>query len=61
MADCQALHVRMGIESPDEDHFCATCCDKVTRLFILIEGLDSWLTKGGFLPAKWVKNRRSLT
>lgn len=28
-----------------------------SRFFDLVEALDGWLTKGGFLPKGWMNNR----
>lgn len=27
--------------------------DEVSRLYDLVEGLDQWMSKGGFLPTAW--------
>lgn len=31
--------------------------DETSRLCDLIEGLDRWVTRGGFLPAAWTVTR----
>lgn len=33
--------------------------DDATRLAELVEALDGWLSKGGFLPSEWAKGRAS--
>jgi hypothetical protein len=32
--------------------------EDVARFFDLVEGLDGWLRKGGFLPNGWLEARR---
>lgn len=35
----------------------AEVAEKAERLAELVEGLDGWLSRGGFLPAAWERNR----
>ena len=36
---------------------CQVCGDAGRELADLVEGLDGWLSKGGFLPEAWNKGR----
>ena len=40
-------------ESPDEDEL----MEKASEMADAFEGLDQWLTKGGFLPHEWTHGR----
>jgi hypothetical protein len=41
-------------------HPSATVADRdINRMLELVEGLDSWLTSGGFLPDRWQPASRS--
>lgn len=33
--------------------------DKVMRLADLVQAMDEWMTKGGFLPEAWVSTERN--
>lgn len=41
------------LEANDDDD--AAILDNATRLAELVEALDGWLSKGGFLPERWTR------
>lgn len=43
--------------SPDEGEGFSFDTDDVNTLLDMIQSLDRWLSKGGFLPADWAKGR----
>lgn len=48
---------RCSHEATRDDRPCG-CVDRAQRLAELVEALDGWITRGGFVPAQWHKAAR---
>lgn len=52
--DANLAEIRRIVQDVDLDVF----PDRAERLAELISALDQWISKGGFLPAAWRKERK---
>jgi len=55
----EAIASATGQQDADTDHgsFCVVNNRTVTDIINSFEALDEWLSRGGFLPADWARNR----
>ena len=60
LAEQRRIIARMNQHSMTVSCACTKCVDDGARLAELVQALDEWLTRGGFLPPSWGKHWRGV-